>query len=59
MTPDPLTVSPTDDIEAAARLMATEHIHRVPVVQDDELVGVVSSLDIVRLVGDHGLADRR
>jgi CBS domain-containing protein len=56
MTPNPLTVSPSDDVETAARLMATERIHRVPVVQDDELVGIVSSLDIMRLVGDRGLA---
>lgn len=58
MTVDPVTVSPSDDVEAAARLMAKRGIHRVPVVQgDDELVGIVSSIDIMRLVGDRGLAE--
>lgn len=59
MTANPLTASPGDDIEKVAQLMATEGVHRVPVVQDDELVGIVSSLDIVRLVGERGLAEAR
>jgi len=59
MTADPITVGPRDDLETISRLMATERIHRLPVVDDDELVGIVTSLDIVRMVAVHGLAEGR
>jgi CBS domain-containing protein len=59
MTTDPLTVAPSDDVEEVAHLMASERVHRVPVVQDGELVGIVSSLDIVACVARLGLGAGR
>ena len=56
MIPDPLTMSPSDDVESVARLMIKEKIHRVLVTEEERLVGIVSSLDIVRLVAEVGLA---
>ena len=58
MTPHPLTVSPNDDVAVVATLMTSERVHRIPVVEDGELVGIVSSLDIVECVarGDFGAA---
>ena len=56
MIPHPLTVSPSDDVESVARLMIKEKIHRVLVTEEERLVGIVSSLDIVRLVAEVGLA---
>ncbi len=56
MIPYPLTVSPSDDLESVARLMISEKIHRVLVTEEERLVGIVSSLDIVRLVAEVGLA---
>lgn len=55
MTPNPLTVSPSDDIQWVARLMDSQRIHRVLVTEDERLVGILSSLDIVRLVSEVGL----
>ncbi len=55
MTPDPLTVSPSDDIQWVARLMDSQRIHRVLVTEDERLVGILSSLDIVRLVSEVGV----
>lgn len=55
MTPDPLTVAPDDDIQEVARTMTAQHYHRLPVTEGDKLVGIVSSLDIVRLVAERGL----
>ena len=59
MTSDPITVGPLDDLETVANLMSTERIHRLPVVDDDELVGIVTSLDVVRMVALHGLGAAR
>ncbi len=56
MTSYPLTVSGSDDVESVARLMISEKIHRVLVTEEEQLVGIVSSLDIVRLVAEVGLA---
>ena len=54
MTRAPIhTVLADDPAERAARLMHIEKIHRVLVVNDDRLVGIVSSLDITRAAADH------
>lgn len=47
-----VTVSPSDSIRSAAKLLATNHIHRLPVVEQGHLVGLITSHDIVRLVAD-------
>ena len=57
MTPEPRVVAPSEPIERAARIMADEGYHRLPVVADKRLLGIVTSLDLVRLVGERGLAD--
>lgn len=56
MTRPPLATLPADaDVEAAAQLMKDQSIHRVLVVEDETLVGVVSALDIAKAVADHRL----
>lgn len=52
MNPIVISVSPGDLVEKAARLLVEHHIHRVPVVDGQRLVGIVSSLDLVRLLGE-------
>jgi predicted transcriptional regulator len=58
MSRDVKSVGPDDDVEAVARLMAAEGYHRVPVLEGTRLVGIVTSLDVVRLVGQVGLGGR-
>jgi len=41
-----LTVTPTDSVEAAVRLMSTHAIRRLPVVEGGEAVGIVSLGDL-------------
>lgn len=54
MTRAPLhTVLADDPAESAAHVMESEKIHRVLVVSDDHLVGIVSSMDITRAAADH------
>jgi CBS domain-containing protein len=43
---DLVTVSPNDDAETVARLMAETAVRRVPVVEDDRLVGIASIRDL-------------
>ena len=48
MTRDLITVKPGDDVVDAARLMMENNVRRVPVVNDDgELVGIITSFDLV------------
>ena len=59
MTRTPLhTVLPDDSAESAARMMQSEGIHRVLVTEGEELVGILSSLDIAKAAGDHRFATR-
>lgn len=48
MTKDPVTVSPDEVIEEAARIMADKEIGCLPVVQDDVLVGIITESDIFK-----------
>lgn len=46
MTKDPITVSPDTDIEEVSRIIGDNGIRRVPVVQGERLVGIISAADI-------------
>lgn len=50
MVTTPVTVSPDTPIEEVARLMVQRHVHRILVVEDKKLCGVISALDLVGLV---------
>jgi len=53
-----VALSPHDDVLAAANLMRQKAIHRVIIVENGELVGIVTTLDIVRAVADRKLTSR-
>ncbi len=44
----PVMVSPDDDIDRTLALMREHRIRRVPVLEDDRLVGMISQADIAR-----------
>jgi len=50
MTKEVVTARPTDDLERVAALMLDKDINRVPVLEGDRLVGIVSRADFTRLV---------
>lgn len=55
---DLITLSPTDSIDEAVRLMRERAIRRIPVVQDGQAVGVVSIGDLaIDLDRSSALAD--
>jgi len=45
---DPITVSPDDDIEIAAKLIYNHKIGGMPVVKDGRLAGIITATDILR-----------
>lgn len=59
MTPNPRSVSPSDSIENAARIMRDEDTGAVPVVDNGRPVGIVTDRDIVvRGVAEGGQMNR-
>ncbi len=46
MTPDPLTLSPQDNLRAAMELMKTHKLRRFPVVDQGKLVGIITDRDV-------------
>jgi CBS domain-containing protein len=55
MTARPLTVSPEADVREAAQQMLYAEIHRLFVTNGDQVIGVISTTDIVRAVAMGGL----
>ena len=47
------TVPAYNDVYIAARIMRNHHIHHVVVTHENEIVGVISSFDLLQLVEDH------
>ena len=48
MSPDPVTVAPQTPIEDIATLMVKNNIHTIPVLDQEELVGIIGKEDILR-----------
>ena len=48
MTRNPVTISPDDDILAAARLMSQRRVRHLPIVQGENLLGVVGIREVMR-----------
>ena len=47
MTPDPITVDANEDILSAVRLMRTQKIGGAPVIENDDLVGIITETDLL------------
>lgn len=48
MTKDVLSVAPTDSVEKCMKLMTDQHIRHLPVLDGDQMVGIVSIGDAVK-----------
>ena len=53
MTTDIITVPPYSNIELAAKMMKKNKIHHLMVTLDKELLGVLSSFDLLDLIDEH------
>jgi CBS domain-containing protein len=47
-------VSPTESAVVVARLMVEKHINRIPIVENDSVVGIVTRGDIIKAVAECG-----
>ena len=48
MTSDVMTATPDDSVESVMRIMTENRIRHVPVVVEDQLVGIISIGDVVK-----------
>jgi CBS domain-containing protein len=46
MTTPPLVIAPSTSLEAAQRLMQRQHVRRLPVVADGQLIGIITWGDL-------------
>jgi CBS domain-containing protein len=59
MTPDPTTIETTTTAQEAARIMKSDDIGSLPVVEGDKLIGVVTDRDLaIRIVAEGRGADK-
>ncbi len=50
MTTDPICVSSTDSIDLCMQIMTDKHIRHLPVVNDNQVAGMVSIGDVVKFI---------
>jgi CBS domain-containing protein len=53
MTKDPICVDINDDIATISTRMRVHHIHRVIVMDKGKVAGIISSLDLLKLLENH------
>lgn len=46
------TVQPSDELDQALRIMASSQVRRLPVVEGDQLVGIIAQADVARQGAD-------
>jgi CBS domain-containing protein len=56
MSEDLITVTPSNSLREAARLMGERKIGAIPVVEDGNLVGIVTTTDVLRAFSDNNTA---
>ena len=54
MVKDVITVSPTEAAENVAKIMVENHINRIPVVESDNMIGIITRGDIIKAVAECG-----
>ncbi len=57
MTRNPITIQPDVDITVAAKILLEKKIRRLPVVNNDKLVGIISVADIVGSIAELDITD--
>jgi len=52
MSKHPITITPEDDLVMAARILISKKISGLPVMDGDQLVGIISEIDILKILVD-------
>ena len=48
-----ISIDPNSDLWVASDLMSTRNVKKLPVIDDDKVVGMLTSSDLVRHIADH------
>ncbi len=48
-----ISIDPNSDLWVASDLMSTRKIRKLPVIDDDKVVGIITSSDLVKHIADH------
>jgi CBS domain-containing protein len=48
-----ISIDPDSDLWIASDLMSTRNVRKLPVIDDDKVVGVITSSDLVKHIADH------
>lgn len=48
-----ISVGPDSDLWIASDLMSTRNVRKLPVIEDDKVVGILTSSDLVKHIADH------
>lgn len=54
MVEEVITIPPTESVVEAAKIMIEHHINRIPIVENNTVIGIVTRTDIVRAVAECG-----
>ncbi|MDD3846049.1 MAG: CBS domain-containing protein [Syntrophorhabdaceae bacterium] len=54
MTADVVTVPPTESAVLVAKIMVEKQINRVPIIENEKVVGIVTRGDIIKAVAECG-----
>lgn len=52
MHADPVTIDPQDEVVAAAVEVSVQAVGCLPVIEDGQLIGIVSEMDLLRLIAE-------
>jgi CBS domain-containing protein len=58
MTPELIAVRPDASLQQVAQLMIDRHIHRLLVTEDTQLLGLISTTDLIQLIAGGRLRER-
>ncbi len=48
-----ISIDPNSDLWVASDLMSTRNVRKLPVIEDDKVVGILTSSDLVKHIADH------
>ena len=48
-----ISIDPASDLWSASDLMSTRNVRKLPVIDDDKVVGILTSSDLVKHIADH------
>jgi len=48
-----ISIDPNSDLWMASNLMSTRNVRKLPVIDDDKVIGIITSGDLIKHIADH------